>query len=196
MKTLLPLVVAASLLFSGCAHTDLVEPLPTTGITRSNAADEAAGNPYLIEIMQQAVDQVTDGLQTRSLPHLEPTSYYVAFTPTTKEQYDAVRENYSTLNFSIDNPPKDNGKSYTEIYSYADKLDTLYAFVPNVSIMPDSIRWNILHAYYDPQATELGKTNPELAEEIVATAFTIVNTNKIDKKPIGWKPTGQNSSLG
>ncbi len=184
MKSLSCLCLCILLL--GCTrNTDVTE---VQNSIRSSISDSEKHNPYSLEIMRHAVGDVT-GTRFDDADSFSPSHFYVEFSPKTKEQYDAVRDCFMVTNFSADAIPAESfGSDYICSSAELGTPDVLYAKVPAMIDLPDSIEHRVLHSVYDPYCV----VDDNLAGEIVDRAYEIAAADiaKTASVPVKWLPSG------
>ncbi|WP_271783019.1 hypothetical protein [Aquimarina algiphila] len=158
-------------------------------------------NPYSIENMTQAYQNLTDGLRT-GITAPNKTHYYVRFDPRTEEKLDLLKNDKTLELFSypLDYEIAQGGDYYHDPQIPIDKATYQYATVPVGYRFPD-VSYKILSELYLPQinsgsGSEGRVDNFMIALEDEALRITgnldaDAKTNKFAKKKFNkWNPDG------
>ncbi|MDE5730576.1 MAG: hypothetical protein K2H81_03500 [Alistipes sp.] len=193
MKKWLLIFALPSFLAAGCSSfEEVAEPSGVQPMLHeaSVAAPEEEVNPFSLEVMRRAVaDVASETARLRrargraAAPEvadepLEATHRYVHFCPANRWQLDALldRRDFQCFNFRLDQPGElPEGETFVSS-TPSETPDELYAVLRADVALPDTIAWEVLEEYYDPQATARGTSDEEWAEAVESRARTLSNS--------------------
>lgn len=174
----------------------------------SVAAPEEEVNPFSLDVMRRAVaDVASEAARLRRArgraaaaevadEPLEATHRYVHFRPANRWQLDALldRRDFQCFNFRLDQLGElPEGETFVSS-TPSGGPDELYAVLRADVALPDTIAWEVLEEYYDPQATARGASDEEWAEA-VETRARALSGGLIDPGDWGaglsWTPSGR-----